>query len=277
MEKEGERGERTCKHWVASLVFVLVAIEVARPLGGQWQRLTITMSSTRKSGAELSKLTLNNIKNCLVYSPTFLHSQGPLDHPYKWESAFHLQLTCSISLAATDVNFFHGRDLSVQFVQMCRMPIANWRLAPGCLPSPLCSLTRVEREGMRETDGGNPQIPFTFSFHGCLGVRRRRRCSNRPLVIFGCRCLSSAHRCNPSLLPHSLCCQIRHQIAQKSQSQKGERKRREKWKKLSAPSRRHSNEGPYQMSENTDVGSWSAPHMDICEIRGENFCKLLIS
>ena len=61
---------------MASLVFVLVAIEVARPLGGQWQRLTITMSSTRKSGAELSKLTLNNIKNGLIYSLTFLHSQG---------------------------------------------------------------------------------------------------------------------------------------------------------------------------------------------------------
>ena len=156
----------------------------------------------------------------------------------------------------------------------CQSPIDAW---PPRM-SPLSSLFfDTCGEGMRETDGGNPQIPFTFSFHGCLGVRRRRRCSNRPLVIFGCRCLSSAHRCNPSLLPHSLCCQIRHQIAQKSQSQKGERKRREKWKKLSAPSRRHSNEGPYQMSENTDVGSWSAPHMDMGEIRGENFCKLLIS
>ena len=159
------------------------------------------------------------------------------------------------------------------------VPNANRQLTPTPRVSPLSSLLfDTCGEGMRETDGGNPQIPFTFSFHGCLGVRRRqRRCSNRPLVIFGCHCLSSAHRCNPSLLPHSLCCQIRHQIAQKSQSQKGERKRREKWKKLSAPSRRHSNEGPYQMSENTDVGSWSAPHMDMGEIRGENFFKLLIS
>ena len=106
------------------------------------------------------------------------------------------------------------------------VPNANRQLTPGPRVSPLSSLlfdTCGER--MRETDGGNPQIPFTFSFHGCLGVRRRRRrCSNRPLVIFGCRCLSSAHRCNPSLLPHSLCCQIRHQIAQKSQVKRGKEK-----------------------------------------------------
>ena len=88
-------------------------------------------------------------------------------------------------------------------------PLLAW---PACV-SPLLSLlfdTCGEREGMRETDGGNPQIPFTFSFHGCLGVRRRRRCSNRPLVIFGCRSLpvvcpslQSFPPPSPSLLPDS--------------------------------------------------------------------------
>ena len=129
---------------------MLVALEVARPLRGQWQRLTITMSSTRKSEAEqgYKKYLFTHL---FALSPHLNDSfSSVLMHQRQSDRCEFFNDVICLS------NLFKCAE--------CQSPIdATARLARGCLPSSLCSLTRVERERERECVKRTEEIPKSLS------------------------------------------------------------------------------------------------------------------